>query len=48
MNHQPLRGTTMRKLKLLGIALIGFAMASQSTVATTIDVIGPSRSIENT
>jgi hypothetical protein len=48
MNHHSLRGTTIRKLKLLGIALIGIAMTSQSAVAATIDVIGPSRSVENT
>jgi hypothetical protein len=48
MKHQLLRGTTMRKLRLRGNALIGIAMASQSALATTIDVIGPSRSVENT
>jgi hypothetical protein len=37
-NHQLLRGMTMHKLELLGIALIGVAMASQSALATTIDV----------
>ena len=37
MNHQLLRGTTTRKLKLLGIGLIGAAMASQSSLAAIIE-----------
>ena len=39
---------TIRKLRLLGIALIGITMATESAVSMTIDVIGPSRSVENT
>jgi len=38
MNRPLFRGTIMRKLKLLGIGLIGAAMASQSSWAATIDV----------
>ena len=37
MNHQLLRGTTTRKFKLLGIALIGIATASQSALAAIIE-----------
>ena len=37
MNHQLRRGTTTRKLKLLGIGLIGAAMASQSSLAAIIE-----------
>src|SRR3990167_3893892 len=38
MSHQLLKGMSIRKLKLLGIVMIGAMLASQSSLATTIDV----------
>jgi hypothetical protein len=39
MNHQFLRGTTRRKLKLSGIALIGAALFSPAVRADPFDVL---------
>lgn len=39
MNHQFLRGTTMRKLKSSGIALIGAALFSPTVRADPFDVL---------
>jgi hypothetical protein len=47
MNHQFLRKTTMRKLSLLGIALIGAALFSPTVHADPFDVLNASMRSSN-